>query len=91
MVRAFGKERAKILGRRLKAMRDIAETLDDLRNMPGRTHELSGDLEGHLAISLDGPYRLIFAPTTWPAHDAGGLDWTKVDSVVVVGIENYHD
>lgn len=90
MVRTYGASRAKKLEVRLSRMRD-ATTLEDLRNLPGRCHELTGDLAGHLSLDLDGPYRLVFRPTTPPPPGpGGGLDWSAVDAVTVVGIVDTH-
>ena len=57
--RAHGSARAKLIKRRLAGLR-AAETLADMRHLPGNCHELSGDRDGQLAVSLDGPYRLVF-------------------------------
>ena len=37
-----------------------ADSLEDVRNIPGRYHELIGDRKGQWACDLDHPYRLIF-------------------------------
>jgi plasmid maintenance system killer protein len=88
--RRYGVERAKKLQRRLTALR-AAETLDDLRSLPGRCHELTGNYAGALSLDLDGPFRLLFRPTedTDPTP-GGGLDWTKVTAVIVAGIVDPH-
>jgi plasmid maintenance system killer protein len=88
--RAYGTERTEKLRRR-RAQLLTAETLEDLRRGPGRCHELTGNYAGLLSLDLDGPYRLIFRPTeeTDPKPD-GGLDWTKVTSVVVTGVIDPH-
>ena len=39
-----------------------AETLEDVRNLPGHYHELTANRKGQWAVSLDDPYRLIFVP-----------------------------
>jgi proteic killer suppression protein len=40
---------------------DVVTTLDDLRNPPSNhLHELKGEYKGYLAISVNGPWRLIF-------------------------------
>ena len=87
--KAFGPERAKKLEIR-RAQIDAAGTLADLRHLPGHWHELTGDWAGHLAVSLDGPYRLILAPTTTPELPDGSLDWGAVTAVVLVGVVDYH-
>lgn len=76
---------------RLQQMK-AARSLDDLRNLPGRWHELTGDLKDSLACDLVGPQRLIFRPTVEPPPRRvdGSLDWSAVESVTVSDIGDYH-
>ncbi len=87
----YGRDAAKKVDLRLQQLL-AAETLEDMRNLPGRCHELTADWAGHLALDLVQPYRLIIRPTdvSPPQRDAGGLDWSGVDSVTVVDIVDYH-
>ena len=71
MLRKYGAVRAKKLQQRLKTLR-AAETLADMRTLPGRCHELHGDLAGHLSLDLDHPYRLLFRPADVTRH---GREW----------------
>lgn len=87
--RTFGTERAKKLEVR-RAQLDAAGTLADLQFVPGNWHGLTGDWKGHIAASLDGPYRLILAPTEAEYLTDGSLDWGSVTSVTLVGIVDYH-
>lgn len=87
--RAFGPIRAKRLEVR-RAQIDAATNLADLRHAPGNWHELTGDWAGHLAVSLDGPYRLILAPVDPATTADGSLDWDAVTEIVLVGIVDYH-
>ena len=91
MVKAWGPERASRLRRRLADL-DAAESLADMRALPGRTHELREDRAGQLAIDLDGPFRLIFevADEPVPRRADGGLEWSGVRSIRIVSIEDYH-
>ena len=63
-----------------------------MRHVPGRCHELAGDRSGQLSLDLDHPYRLIFKPATEPIplKPDGGLDWTRVDAVLILGVEDTH-
>ncbi|MEO8084455.1 MAG: type II toxin-antitoxin system RelE/ParE family toxin [Ardenticatenales bacterium] len=92
MVKAWGPERTKRLRRRLADL-DAADALADMVMLPGRTHELRSDRAGQLAIDLDGPYRLIFeiADEPVPRRADGGLEWSGVRSIRILGIEDYHD
>jgi plasmid maintenance system killer protein len=87
-----GKDRAKRIKRRLDDLR-AADVLDDMRSLPGRCHELLHDRAGQLSLDLDHPYRLIFEPADEPIPTKldGGLDWTKVTAVRILGVENTHE
>ena len=89
--RAYGDQMAKKIAMRLQQM-SAARHLGDLRDLPGRWHELTGDLQGALACDLVQPYRLIFRPTEEPSQRSSGrgLDWSAVDSVTVTRIDDYH-
>jgi hypothetical protein len=65
--------------------------LDDLRSLPGRCHELTGNYAGSLSLDLDGPFRLLFRPAenTGPTR-GGGLDRIEVTAVIVTGIVDPH-
>lgn len=69
-----------------------APCLEDMRSLPGRCHELTGDRDGSLAVDLHKGFRLVFKPTAEPPpkKDDGGLDWTAVDSITVIEIVDYH-
>lgn len=85
-----GAERAKKIQIRISALR-AAESLEDMRNLPGRCHELKANYAGQLSLDLDGPYRLLFRPAeeTDPGP-GGGLDWAKVTAVTLLSITDPH-
>ncbi|MBA2391597.1 MAG: type II toxin-antitoxin system RelE/ParE family toxin [Ktedonobacteraceae bacterium] len=86
-------ERAKFLTRRLYQM-GAAGNLEELRSLPQtRCHELKGNREGMLAVDAGHPYRLIFEPANDPIPRKldGGLDWTNVTAIKILGVEDYHD
>jgi proteic killer suppression protein len=70
-----------------------APTLEDLRSLPGRCHELAGNRKDQLALDLAAGVRLIFRPSRNPApvKEDGGLDWTQIDSVELTEIVDYHE
>jgi plasmid maintenance system killer protein len=92
LVRRHNHQRARLIRRRLDDMK-AAATLGVMRSLPGRCHELKGDRKGQLSIDLDGPYRLLFMPSDQPppSKPDGGLDWTQVTSVIVLGVVDTHD
>ena len=92
LVKTQGEARAKLIRRRLDALR-AAMVLGDLRNTPGRLHELKGDRKGQFSLDLDGPYRLLFVAnqTPVPARPEGGIDWTRITAVTILGVEDTHE
>ena len=89
--KAYGPEMAKRIRRRLDDLA-AADTLQTMRSLPGRCHELEGNRKGELAIDLVHPRRLIFAPdhVPLPSKPDGGLDWTKVTAIRVIEVVDYH-
>lgn len=69
-----------------------SKTLEDVRNQPGRFHELTGDRKGQWACDLDNPFRLIFKPqeNPIPTDDNGKYIWIEILGVEVVEIKDYH-
>ena len=93
MVKRFGTKRARLLKRRLAELA-AANLLEDLSNLPqARCHELKGNRKGYLSVDLDHPYRLIFEPADnpIPKKTDGGLDWSKVTEIRIIGVENTHE
>lgn len=91
LVMELGKLRARKLQLRLEQLR-FAETLADIRHMPGNYHELAGDRKGQFACDLDQPYRLIFRPmlSDQQAPESKSLIWSKSTSVEILEITDYH-
>ena len=69
-----------------------AETLEEVRNLPGRYHELTGNRKGQWACDLDHPYRLIFVPheDPIPTNPDGQYIWIEIKGVEIIDIGNYH-
>lgn len=91
LVRKHGTKRAKKIRQRLDDLH-AANSLDVMRKLPGRCHELAGDKSGFLSLDLDHPYRLLFEPANepLPQKDDGGIDWVNVTAVRIIGIEDTH-
>jgi len=90
--RELGAIRSKLLNIRLNDLRD-AETLEDVRYLPGHYHELIGDRKGQWACDLDHPYRLIFEPheNPIPTNQVGNYLWVEIKGVEIVEIIDYHN
>lgn len=93
LIKAHGAERAKRIMRRL-AQLQVAEVLEDLRNAPGRCHQLHGNRDEEFTLDLDGPYRLAFRIANNPiprSEDDGSIDWNLVTHIEVLEVVDTHD
>ncbi len=90
-IKKLGDRRFKIYKRRLDQLK-YAKTLEDVRNQPGRFHELTGPRKGQLACDLDHPYRLIFTAqeNPIPINNDGKYIWIEILGVEIIEIEDYH-
>jgi plasmid maintenance system killer protein len=92
LVRAYGPRSAKLIRRRLDELRAV-NCFEDMRSLPqARCHELKGNRAGQLSVDLEHPYRLLFRPAHDPAPQkaGGGLDWSKVTAIEIIGVEDTH-
>lgn len=92
LVQKYGARQAKLIRRRLDELA-AADTLDDMRRLPqARCHELRENRAGQLSVDLVGSYRLLFVPASEPIprKPDGGLDWSRVTAVRIVGVEDTH-
>jgi toxin HigB-1 len=87
----MGQIRAMLFNKRLGDLRNSL-SLEDVRHLPGRYHELTGDRKGQWACDLDHPYRLVFElhPKPIPTDENGIYIWFEIKGVEVVEITNYH-
>jgi|SRR5690625_2690824 len=87
----MGQRRAELFHKRLNDLRD-ADTLEDVRYLPGRYHELVGNRKGQWACDLDHPYRLIFEPheNPIPTNEHGNYIWFEIKGIEILEIEDYH-
>lgn len=94
LVRTFGAQRAKRIKVVMTALR-AAPTMGIFGppySPPHRCHELKHNKKGLLSLDLDGPYRLLIEPIhdPLPTLDAGGLDWSGVTAIRILGVEDTH-
>ena len=90
-IRKLGAKRAQVFKSRLDDLR-AAESLEDVRHLPGRYHELAENRKGQWACDLDHPYRLVFTPheEPVPSDKHGRYLWIEIKGVEIVEIANYH-
>ena len=86
-VRKMGQRRADVYMERLNDLRGAAN-LDDLKDVPGRYHELTGNRAGQWACDLDHPYRLIFKPVL--NSDGNVIGLIVEQTVSILEIVDYH-
>lgn len=87
----MGPIRAKLYNKRLGDLFN-ALTLEDVRHLPGKYHELKEDRKGQWACDLDQPYRLVFEPheKPIPTDEDGKFIWLHIKGVEIMEITNYH-
>ncbi len=88
--RKLGRKCAKSLRKRLA---DLAAAQSVVELVAGHPHPLRGDRRGQFALKLEGGRRLVFRPTEDPpplkADDT--IDWSRVGSITIIFIGDYHD
>ncbi len=91
-IKKLGPKMAKKLQQRLMELHAAINLEDISRVPPPRCHPLTGNRAGHLSVDLVHPHRLLFIPANNPIPelDDGGLDWSKVTEVEIVGIVDTH-
>ena len=82
--------------RKLRARLDdliAAANLDYMRKLPGRFHGLSKERAGQFALELRGGCRLVLeaANDPLPKRSDSALDLSKVTTIRVVYVGDYHD
>lgn len=87
--KTLGARCAEILRKRLDDLR-AATSLEAMRHLPGRCHELKGDRAGELAIDLEHPKRLVFKPADGKRGLNSLLDWSSVTAIEILEIIDYH-
>lgn len=92
VTKAHGAETAKKLKTRLDDL-DAAQSMEDMRHLPGHWEELKKERAGQFSARLHGGLRLIVRPQKEPppVKPDGGLDWRAIDSIHIVEVVDYHD
>ncbi len=91
LVKELGKIRAEKIKARLAQIK-FANTLEDVRHLPGNYHELTGNRKGQWSCDLDQPYRMVFTPheSPIPTNAFGQYIWLEITGIEVLEIINYH-
>lgn len=92
LVKAYGALAAKRLVQRLDDL-DAAQSMEDMRTLPGHWEELKKERAGQFSARLHGGLRLIVKPQKQPPpiKPDGGLDWRAIDSIHIVEVVDYHE
>lgn len=90
-VKKLGKRVADLYKKRLDDLQ-AATSLEDVRYLPGRFHELTSNRKGEWACDLVHPYRLIFTPheRPIPTDGDGKYIWAEIKGIEIIEIEDYH-
>ena len=92
VTKAHELETSKKLKNRLDDL-DAAQSMEDMRSLPGHWEELKKDRAGQFSARLVGGLRLIVKPQKQPppTKPDGGLDWRAIDSIYILEVEALHD
>lgn len=92
LVRKYGKRQANLILQRIDDLKMVKTLAQISTSPPTRCHELVGNRVGQLSLDLKHPYRFIIEPANEPIpqKDDGGLDWSQVTKVRIIGVEDTH-
>lgn len=92
LIKVHGASAAKRLAQRLDDL-DAAQSMEDMRALPGHWEELKKERAGQFSARLHGGLRLIVKPQKQPppVKPDGGLDWRAIDSIYIVEVVDYHE
>ena len=85
--RKHGLPCAKSIRKRMEEFR-MADVVTELSR--GRSHQLTGDRKGQMAVKLTKGERLVFEPAG-EIDPSIEIDWSNVSAIRIVYIGNYHD
>lgn len=87
----FGANMLRVLQQRIKHLQRV-NNLEEIRNYPGRFHELVDNRKGQWACDLGQPYRLVFIPheNPIPTDENGKYIWIEIKGVELIEVTNYH-
>lgn len=90
--RRWGADNAKKIRQRLEDLRAFSCLADVPSTPPFRCHPLRGSRQGHFAVDVKQPFRLIFEidHDPIPRLSDGGMDRALVTAIRVLSVEDYH-
>lgn len=83
---------ARSVNQRLEDLK-AAPSLETMKTLGGKCHELTGNLKGKLSVAISPNHRILFEPANdpIPLKDDGGLNWKEVTRILITEIgEDYH-
>jgi len=91
----LGENLARKLQKKIKELRAF-ETLEDIPPTPPfRRHKLKHNRKGQYTVDVDkkSGFRIIFEPNDnpLPRTERGEIDISRITSILVIEVENYHD
>jgi plasmid maintenance system killer protein len=92
VLRTYGPDNGKRILRRLDQIA-AADNLQELSTLPQtRVHELTQNRDEQISVDVKHPYRLLMVPNhkETPRKPDGGLEWSLVTQVTILGIEDTH-
>ena len=90
-LRTWGKDRWTVIKRRVASLA-AAPALADMRGVPGRFHQLTGDRAYQFALTINASERLVFEPdhSPLPTLPDGGVDLAAVTRIRIIEVVDYH-
>ena len=91
-LRKYGADNGKRILLRLQQVADAGNLLELSKLPQTRVHELAGGRDEQISVDVKHPYRLLMVSDhdETPRKTDGGLDWQRIVSVTIIGIEDTH-
>ena len=90
LVKEYGKQCARKIRIRMAVLRAATSLADVPTAPPDRCHELKGNKNGHFAVDLVHPFRLVFRPHGIELQKAGKIRKETVSVIMITDVEDYH-
>ncbi len=79
--------------RRMKVLAAVNALLDVPHQPPERCHQLIGDRDEQFTVAIKNEWRIVFKPKhePIPRKKDGGIDLSKITTIEILWIGDYHD